>query len=152
MKKFRYKMENLLQVKIKLEDQEKIAYGNTRMRLSKEEETLAKLHERKAAYEDELRQLRSNRLDIVSIRRSEEAIKILEEKIQQQTLIVKNWEKRLEVARIRLNEAVQQRKIQEKLKEKAFEEYQKEYEAEEQKEIDQLNSYRYSNPMLNEED
>jgi two-component system response regulator YesN len=46
MKKFRYQMENILQVKLKLEDQAKIAYGNARLRLTKEEEKLSQMEYR----------------------------------------------------------------------------------------------------------
>ena len=48
-------MENLLQVKRKLEDQMKIAYGNARLRLNIEEEKLEQLEKRKQSYEEELR-------------------------------------------------------------------------------------------------
>ena len=55
MKKFSYPMENLFQIKLKLEDQAKIAYGVARLRLTKEEEKLELLKARKESYEEELR-------------------------------------------------------------------------------------------------
>lgn len=152
MKKFIYSMENLLQVKRKLEDQMKIAYGNARNRLTKEEEKLEQLEITKSAYEDELRALRSDRLDILKIRLCEQAIDVMKMNIKQQTTAVKNAAHRLEVARIRLHDAVVERKTQERLREKAFEEYLLDFDAEERKEVDELNSFQYSNLGLSEED
>jgi flagellar FliJ protein len=152
MKKFRYNMENLLQVKLKLEDQAKIAYGAARLRLTKEEEKLAELQRKKASYEEEQRELRKARLDLIKIRHVAEAIEIMEQKIKQQAAAVRNAAQRLEVARIRLNDAMVERKTQEKLKEKAWEEYLLEFDAEERKEVDELNSFQYSNPAHSEED
>lgn len=152
MKKFIYSMENLLQVKNKLEDQMKIAYGNARQRLNLEEEKLEQLKKRMISYEEELRHLRSDRLDIFKIKQCEQAIEVMKMNIKQQMTAVKNAAHRLEVARIRLNDAMVERKTQERLKEKAFEAYLLEYDAEERKEIDELNSFNYSNPALSEED
>ncbi len=152
MKKFRYHMENLLQVKLKLEEQAKLAYGNARQRLTKEEEKLQELKDRKALYEEEERTLRTAKLDPVRMRQAAEAANIMEQKMKQQIIAVKNAEQRLEVARIRLNHAMVERKTQERLKEKAWENYLLEFEAEERKEVDELNSFQYSNPEQSEED
>ena len=52
-------------------------------------------------------------------------------------------EKEVEVAREHLNEAMKERKTFEKLKEKAFEKFVAEENQKEQKEVDELVSYRY---------
>ncbi len=152
MKKFRYSMENLLQIKRKLEDQAKIAYGLARLRLTKEEEKLEQLKQRKEAYDEELRGLQTARLDILKIRQCKQAIDLMKENIKQQTIVVKNAAHRLEVSRIRLNDAIAERKTQDRLKEKAFEEYMLEFDAEERKEVDELNSFRFGGEALYEED
>lgn len=152
MKKFRYRMENILQIKLKLEEQAKNVYSTARLRLTREEEKLENLELQKRSYEDQLRELRSSKLNLLEIRRCEEAIDIMKLKIEQQIQVVKEAEKRLELARIKLQNAMAERKTQEKLKEKAFEDYMLEYEAEEQKVADELNSFRYGNNMLGEED
>lgn len=152
MKKFMYKMESVLQIKFKLEDQAKIAYGNARHRLSIEEEKLQKLVNQKSSYEDEMKILRLDRLDLFKIHQCTQAIDIMKINIKQQTTTVKNADHRLEVARIRLHNAMVERKTHEKLKEKAFEEYLLEFDSEERKEIDELNSFHYSNPALQKED
>ena len=152
MKKFIYSMENLFQIKGKLEEQSKIAYGVARLRLTKEEEKLEQMINKKKSYEDDLRRLRSDRLDILKIRECERAIDAMTTNIKQQTTMVKNAAHRLEVARIRLNDAMVERKTQERLKEKALNEYLLEFDAEERKEVDELNSFNYNNPTLTGED
>lgn len=148
MKKFRYSMESVLQIKLKLEDQAKIAYGTARMKLTQEEENLEKLKKRQRLLEAELRELRAGILDLYQIIQCEQAIEYTKTKIKQQLTVVRNAAHRLEVARIRLNDAMVGRKTQERLKEKAFEEYIQEFDAEERKEVDELNSFNYNSPML----
>lgn len=152
MKKFKYTMENLLQIKKKLEEQMKIAYGNARLRLTLEEEKLEQMIQKRVCYEEELRVLRSGKLDLLNMKQCEQAIDVMKLTIKQQTTTVKNAGQRLEVARIRLNDAMVDRKTQERLKEKAWDEYLLEFDAEERKEVDELNSFHYSNPALDEED
>lgn len=152
MKKFIYPMENLLQIKSKLEEQAKIAYGNARLRLTKEEEKLELFVKKKISYEEELKALRSGKLDIIRIKQCEQAIDIMKDNIKQQTTVVRNAAHRLEVARIRLSDAMIERKTQERLKEKAFEEYMLVFDAEERKEVDELNSFNYNKPIPSEED
>ena len=50
MVKFAYKMQNILDVKSKLEDQAKTNFSAAAARLSQEEERLAELNRRKAWY------------------------------------------------------------------------------------------------------
>lgn len=145
-------MENILQVKKKLEDQMKIAYGTARMRLNKEEEKLESMIQKETSYQDQLRVLRSDRLDIMQIKQCEQAVEFMKMNIKQQNIAVKNAAQRLEVARIRLHDAMVERKTQERLKEKAFDNYKIEYDAEERKEVDELNSFNYNNSKPDEED
>ncbi|MHB8131027.1 MAG: flagellar export protein FliJ [Mobilitalea sp.] len=152
MKKFIYSMENILQIKKKLENQMEIAYGNARLRLTMEEEKLEQMKQKKVMYEDELRFLSSAKLDLIKIKQGEQAIDYMKTNTKLQTTAVKNSTQRLEVARIRLSDAMVERKTQEKLKENAFEEYMLEFDAQERKEVDELNSFHYSNPTLDEED
>ena len=152
MKKFRYSMENLLQVKGKLEDQAKITYGAARLRLTQEEEKLEQMKLRRNSFVEELRRLRSTRLDLTKIKQCEQATWIMDQNIKQQMTVVRNAAHRLEIARIRLNDAMVERKTQERLKESAFEAYLLELDSEEQKEVDELNSFNYSKPAAYEED
>jgi len=152
MKKFRYRMESILKIKLKLEDQAKLAYANALAALAREEDKLNKMKQKKISYEEEQRNNFASRLDIKKMKQLSEAIDVMKQKIENQTAVVKTAEKRLEAARARLNEAMIERKTQEKLKERAWQEYMAEYEAEEQKEIDEHNSFIYGGMRLHGED
>lgn len=152
MKKFRYSMENILRIKIKLEDQARLAYANARNHLIIEEEKLHILEKKKDIYEKEQRSQSNNRLNIIMMKQLSEAIDITKMNIKDQLIVVNAARQRVEIARIRLNDAMIERKTQEKLKEKAWQEYIMEATAEEQKEIDERNSFNHSDFLLHEED
>jgi len=152
MKKFRYRMESILKIKIKLEDQAKLAYANALANLNREEEMFNNMKQKKLAYENEQRLLNKGRLNIKKMRQLSDAVSIMNRMIENQTAVVKAAEKRLEAARKRLNEAMTERKTHEKLKEKAWQEYMTEYETEERKEIDEHNSYKYGSLQLHKEE
>ena len=82
-------------------------------------------------------------LKVGQIRRREDDVEIFRMYLRQQILVVKQKEKEVEVAREHLNEAMKERKTFEKLKEKAFEKFVAEENQKEQKEVDELVSYRY---------
>ncbi|MBR1865422.1 MAG: flagellar export protein FliJ [Lachnospiraceae bacterium] len=145
MAKFLYRMQNILDIKYKLEEQAKQHYMGVRIRLNEAEERLLHLEQRKEDYFDEYRRLLTDRLAVLEIEECKNAILRMDEYIAQQQLVIQQIEQELEEAVRRMNEAVQQRKIHEKLKEKQFEAFLQELNQEEMKEIDQLISYQYNN-------
>lgn len=138
-------MNGILDLKYKLEDQEKIFYSNARMNLTQEEETLEQLIQKKIAYEEAYRRLITQKLEVKEIMQIQMAIDQMKERIKVQQIVVANAQKALEAARARLNKAMSDRKTYEVLKEKAFEQFKRELEATEQKEIDELVSFSYNN-------
>lgn len=152
MAKFIFHMKNILDLKYKLEEQEKIFYGNARTKLTEEETKLKSLNEQKFGYEERYREILQTKLDVLEIRHIQTAIDTMKELIHQQKIVVTQAEKDLESARIRLNKAMVERKTYEALREKAFEQFKKEIEAAEQKEIDELVSYKFNSPTSNEEE
>ncbi len=143
MSKFIYRMQSILNLKYKMEEQAKMEFAAARMQLDIEEEKLKKLFDRKAAYEEEGRTLREDNLVVQDILDNKNAISQLEYFIEEQKIQVNNAEKHLEEKRIKLQEVMQERKVQEKLREKAFEVFLKEENSRESKEIDELTSYTY---------
>lgn len=146
MTKFVYKMENILSIKYKMEDQAKTAYGAARMKLTEEEEKLLVLKQKAVLYQERKRSLMLSRLKIFDIKKCEEAIDIVKHHINLQQIAVKKAEKQLESARMRLNVAMMDRKTHEKLKENAMNDFFIEYEAEQRKEIDELVSFKFNSP------
>ncbi|NBI91719.1 flagellar export protein FliJ [Lachnospiraceae bacterium] len=143
MAKFIYRMQNILNLKLKLEEQQKMEFAAARKRLDEEEEKMELLLNRKAGYEEEGRRLREDSLNVQDIRDNRNAILQMDEYIAYQKVQVSKAEAELEKERQKLKEAMQERKIQEKLRENAFEAFMKEENAREGKEVDELVSYTY---------
>ncbi|MCI5805323.1 MAG: flagellar export protein FliJ [Clostridium sp.] len=151
MAKFVYRMENILNIKYKLEEQAKQEYMTVRGRLNEEEEKLNALQNRKQEYFAQYRDLLTERLDVLQIETCKEAILLMDEYIATQEQVVARIEEELELAIAKMKEAIKERKIHEKLKEKQFEIFLQELNQEEMKEIDQLISYQYNHSSDQEE-
>lgn len=151
MAKFIYRMQNILDIKYKLEEQTKQEYMAVQARLNEEQDKLHALEDRKAAYFAQYRTLLQERLDVLEIETCKNAIILMDEYIHNQQLVVTQVEKELEQAIRKMNEAMQERKIHEKLREKQFEVFLQELNQEEMKEIDQLISYQYNHGQEQEE-
>lgn len=143
MAKFVYRMQNILNLNEKLEEQAKMEYATQQMVLNDEEEKEQQLKDRRLSYEDEARRLREESLNVRDIAANTNAISIMGELISDQHKVVEKEEEKLEVKRSALEEAMKDRKTQEKLKEKAFDEFKMELSMEESKQIDQLTSYTF---------
>lgn len=148
MARFQYKMQNILNIKYKLETQAKTAFSMAAAKLSQEEDAMRLLVSRREAYEEEARRLVSERLEVLAIRRNQMAIEVMKEKIRNQAVAVHIAERNLDTARMKLNEVMKERKTHEKLKEKEFEEFKREIESEESKAIDELVSYSYQGKKI----
>lgn len=143
MAKFRYRMQNILDIKNKLEEQAKNEYAIARAQLNEEEEKLEALKRRKEGYEDRKRNLQQANLNVKVIIENIQAIEIMKSLIAAQKIEIKRAEKVLEERRVKLQEVMQERKTHDKLREKAFDEFKQELNAQESKEIDELTSYTY---------
>lgn len=143
MAKFVFKMENILEIKRKLEEQAKIAYAEALAALAEQERILSELKDKRHEYEMRLTGEIQSVLKIDDIRTLDSAIEVMKYKIQVQIGQMEQAKVVVERARVALQSAAVERKTYEKLKEKAFEEYKKELNIQEKKEIDELVSYTY---------
>ncbi|MDE6761126.1 MAG: flagellar export protein FliJ [Lachnospiraceae bacterium] len=151
MAKFIYRMQNILDIKYKLEEQAKQHYMEVRMRLNEAQDVLEQLKCRKEEYFAEYRHLVSERLDVLAIEQCKTAILVMDEYIEDQKMVIMQIEQELEEAARLMNEATKERKIHEKLKDNQFEVFLQELNQEEMKEIDQLVSYQYNKNADEEE-
>lgn len=136
-------MQNILNVKYKLEDQAKTEYMLANQILREEEEKLQKLKDRKIGYEEEVRKLLQKNLQVERIKENQEAIVRMGEFIIEQMACVKEAQYQVDLKAEKWTELRKERKAQEKLKEKAFENFLQEENARESKEIDELVSFNY---------
>ncbi len=143
MAKFMYRMQNILDIKYKMEDQARSVYSNARHRLDTERNKLEELFSGKRRLENKYRELAQGSLNVRDLLDGRRAIDYQKELIKIQMVEVRVAEKNFEAARARLNEVMKDRKTHEKLRERAFEDFLMELNAQEKKEIDELVSYRY---------
>lgn len=149
MARFRFSMESVLNIKKKLEEQAKNEYGQANARLFREQEKLNTFLMRREEAKQKLKLILSETLSVTEIRKMEDAVEVLSFYVVQQQLEVKRCEKEVEIAREKLTEAMKERKIFDKLKEKAYEEFLKEENWKEQKEVDELMSFKHGSKINN---
>ncbi len=143
MARFRYRMQNLLNIKMKMEDQAKQEFSAAKLLLDEEEQKLESLQERRRAYERKAQELLKGRLDVPGIEENKNAILVMDSYVAAQTAEVQRAEARVAEARERMTVAMQERKTHEILRENAFEEFLREENRAESKAIDELTSYTF---------
>ena len=89
MAKFVYRMQNILDIKNKLEVQARNSYAAARIKLSQEEEKLDRMFEQKKAYEENYRQQLSGNINILQINICKNAIELCKNQIKKQLVEVK---------------------------------------------------------------
>ncbi|MCM1268289.1 MAG: flagellar export protein FliJ [Bacteroidales bacterium] len=143
MARFRYRMQSILNIKYQLETQAKMELGKAQMRLTEEEEKLQTLFDRKEAYLEEGRQMRKETVNVNDLRDNRNAVLVMDELIAAQQLEVLRAAEVVELARAKLTEIMQDRKMHEKLKEKALLQFLEDEKKAEAKIVDELTSYTY---------
>ncbi|MBO4375853.1 MAG: flagellar export protein FliJ [Lachnospiraceae bacterium] len=144
MARFRYRMQSILNLKVKLETQAKQELGLAQQALNTEEGKLSELKARKIEYIRSTRHALEGELNVRDIKDNQQAIKVMDDFIESQMVRVDMARKEVDRATDKLRECMVERKAQETLRQKAFEQFMKEENKAEMKEIDQLTSYMYS--------
>lgn len=151
MSRFVYRMQNILEIKDKMEQQAKNDFATANLRVLEEEERLDKCLKKRRRLEDAGRELLlAERLSILDIEENKKLVAHAGEQVRAQTIQVRMAQKKLEEQRMRMQKAMQERKTQEILKEKAFEVFMQEEKAAESKEIDELTSYTHGQKTDND--
>jgi flagellar FliJ protein len=151
MAKFVYRLQNVLDIKMKLETQAKTEFANASNVVRTEEEKMVMLINKRKQCQNDIRESSVGKIDVVQLKIGADSVKAVEELMKQQAVRLRIAEKNLERVREKLDEAMKDRKIHEKLKENAFEEFKIELNNEEKKEIDQLVSFTYSDKVKDTE-
>ncbi len=142
MSVFRFRMQSILDMKAKLEEQAKIEFAQAQQKLTEEQELLEQIIRRKEEYIAQGIRLRNKNIDVQEILDNKSAIEYTQNLEKEQRLAVNVAQKAVDAATKRMMDARAQTRTYEKLKEHAFEEFLQEENRAESKEIDQLNSYR----------
>ena len=143
MARFVFRLQSVLNLKTRLEELQRNSFAAARRRVDEEEEKLNMLYSRLSFYEEKGRGMLTDALHVRDIIENEHAISIVKEFIEDQKIEVKKAEELLEVERLKLVEAIKDRKTYERLREKAYDEYVEEEKREEGIVNDEHNSYVY---------
>ena len=145
MARFVYRMQSVLNIKQQTENQTKMEFAVAQNELNEQLDILDEYVSRKARYLAEAEELRNeDSLKLQDILDNQYATAQMDVMIKQQSMVVKQYEDRVEKVRVKLTKNVQERKMQETLKEKAFEQFLEEQKQEEAKENDQRSSFTYA--------
>lgn len=144
MAKFHYRMQNILDVKSKLEVQAKNAYTVANNKYMDEQQKLQQLILKRMNYEKKLKELMEGVLDIKAVNNARSDVNSMKVIVRRQMMEVHNAQLELERTRVELHNIMVERKTHEKLKERAFDEFKREMAEQESKEIDELVSYTFN--------
>jgi len=136
-------MQNILELKKKIEEQEKANFGIATARFNEEQQKLRELMLRQQGYEAHLKEISVGSISVSEIRTTKSAIASMKIALRDQMIEVSKAQKLMENARKRLNAVMIERKMHEKLREHAFEDFLDELDHEESKIVDELVSYSY---------
>ena len=126
MAKFVYRMQSILDVKLKMEEQARQAFATAKTKLDEEQAKLEQLQKRKAGYEQRAKELLLQKLDFLEIEANHNAIDRMDEFISLQRQHVERAQEQVE----------------------DFEEFKQELNPAESKEIDELTSYTHGRKAL----
>ena len=144
MAKFVFRLESFFQLKRKLEEQAKLAYGQALAALEREKQKKAAMERQRAAVLRQFREQLRKQVDADAFRRNNLFLDALKYRIRAQEKVIAQAEAFAEEKRLALVEAMKERKMLEKLKERHHELYMTEESRAEQKRVDEIVSYQYN--------
>ena len=150
MAKFKFRLQGLLDIKLKIEDQKKQEYGLAMARVEQEKKKKQELLNKK---EDSIVEFRERIDEIISSQSHasyNNYIEFLKEEAIRQDKVILEAQKQAEIKRQELVEAMKERKTLEKLSERQYEEFLLEQKLAEQRIVDEIVSYRFDNRAENE--
>ena len=139
MAKFIYRMQNILNIKYKLEESAKQEYAEARQALAAEEQKLDALKKRKQGYYEAYQASIQGRLDFLEIEENANSMDILDMMIEEQNAVIRQKSKELELAR-------------QKMAREKFDEFKQELNATEKRETDEVAGYQFTSAKEEVED
>lgn len=144
MAKFVFNLQNVLNIKEKMEDQKKIELGNANRELQFQQQKLNQLVIEKEKFINEFHKKKGTKIKARDLSKVNTAIKYYLDKITEQKELVNNAKNKVKIKREELKAAVVEKKTYERLKEKALLDFMEEIKSEENKIVDEIVSYKYN--------
>lgn len=143
MMKFKYDLQNILNLKEKMEEQKKMALKNAHQHLEVQKDKLNHLHDQLDASNGSFRDSVCHTIKVREIRTLNHMNQYMQTCIKEQNTVVEQATYEVENKRVALTEALMEKKMYEKLKANAYESYKVAFNKEEQKKLDEIVSYKY---------
>ncbi len=145
MKKFKFRLQVILNMKEKLLEEKLLELAKIQRTLQDARAKQADLENYRSEINDALVAVyqSGNELNLVEIQRYKDFTNKLIVDISNQKVVIKNISKVLELKRNEVNEILKEKKVLEKLKEKQQRMYYLDFERAERKELDDITSSRY---------
>lgn len=143
MAKFKFKMENILNLKERVAEQKEQEFAKALQELVAQRALLDSFNQEKKDTLAKLKGELGDRITPLDFRLYTNYIEVIKQKIEHQKKELVKYEQFLEKKRLELVEATKEKKMLDKLKENKFEEHIDEEKKSEQKHIDEIVSYRF---------
>ncbi len=144
MAKYNYKLQSLLTIKEKLEEQKKNEFAKQNNILQEELNKLKSMYEDIDSVVQQQKENQTKSIKPYDLKLYIQYIEKLKQDIKKQEVVIKKQKEITEQARFDLLEQTKAKKSLEKLKEKDFEAFLEEEKKQEQKMIDEIVSYKYN--------
>lgn len=143
MRRFKFRLQSVLNIKEKKLEDERLKLGEIISTLEAQKDVLLELNDKKETLKNQLNEtLENSILDIQFVLGYKNYLERLEQDIKTQFEIIKKTQIELEEQQIQVSEAYKEVKILEKLKEKQYKNFLFEYEQNQIKELDDITSSR----------
>ncbi len=144
MAKYTYRLQSLINIKEKLEEQKKNELAVENNKLNQEKQVLTELYQEMSSTLDKQEKEQKQSINAIQLQLYINYTDKLKIEIKQQLDKVEKQEKKTEEVRLELLEYTKAKKSLEKLKEKDYENYLEEEKRAEQKLVDEIVSYKYN--------
>ncbi|MCL2188154.1 MAG: flagellar export protein FliJ [Defluviitaleaceae bacterium] len=145
MARFNFRLQQYLGVKEQMETQKELEYAKALRKVEEEKQLLRELHANREAQIADFQQKVLNNIDTIEIKLLNDSIERLKQYIKKQEERVKAAEEFAEIKRQELVEAMKERKALEIVRDNAREAFNLEQNLVEQKQVDELVSFKYKN-------
>jgi flagellar FliJ protein len=143
MRRFRFALQTLLEVRTREEDAVKLELGEKNRLVGRAREELAALHDRLTGLQSSELTTRENAHDVVALRHAVAYRHRLKTEMLRTGQRMQHLQHEAEQVRQRLVAATQRRRAIELIRDRRYREWRREYNAQEQKSIDDLSQQKY---------
>lgn len=144
MAKFFFRMQNILQIKQKLEEKQQLEYKDALQNRNKQKQKMDQMREVIQSETIRFQKKQENRFFLRELIQVQDRIHFYHRRLKEENDVLKKLEEIVLDKRQILIEAMRERKIYEKLREKALEKYFEEEKLAELKQMDERASFHYS--------